>query len=41
MKDKFFGMIGFIFDAIKAMAALIVVFFFLTICVSIYRVATL
>lgn len=41
MKDKFFGMVGFIFDAIKALAAIIVVFFFVTVCVSVYRVATL
>lgn len=40
MKEKFFGMVGFIFDAIKVIAALAVVFCILVIGVSIYRVAT-
>ena len=40
MKEKFFGMVGFIFDAIKVTAALVVVFFAIAICVAIYRVAT-
>jgi hypothetical protein len=40
MKEKFFDMVGFIFDAIKVIAALVVVFFALVIAVSIYRVGT-
>jgi hypothetical protein len=40
MKEKFFGMVGFIFDAIKVIAALVVVFFALVIAVAIYRVGT-
>lgn len=39
MKERFFNMVGFIFDAIKVTAALVVVFFALVICVAIYRVA--
>lgn len=39
MKEKFFGMVGFIFDAIKVIAALVVVFFALVIGTAIYRVA--
>jgi amino acid permease len=40
MKEKFFGMVGFIFDAIKVMAAIVVIFFALTVAVSIYRIST-
>lgn len=38
MKEKFFGMVGFIFDAIKVIAALVVVVFAVAIAVAIHRV---
>jgi preprotein translocase subunit SecG len=38
MKEKFFGMVGFIFDAIKVIAALVVVFFAVAIVMAFYRV---
>jgi hypothetical protein len=40
MKDKFFSMVGFIFDSIKVLASIVVIAFVAILAVSIYRVAT-
>jgi hypothetical protein len=40
MKDKFFSMVGFIFDSIKVLASIAVLAFIAVLALSFYRVAS-